>query len=46
MSVAIYDHVEAGEFADANRLAAVMLVFSLAVLVALYAFARPKGRTR
>jgi molybdate transport system permease protein len=42
MSVAIYDHVEAGEFADANRLAAGMLVFSLAVLVALYAFARPR----
>ncbi len=36
LSVAIYDHVEASEFADAHRLAAGMVVFALAVLVALY----------
>jgi molybdate transport system permease protein len=33
--VQIYDHVEAGEYADAHRLAAVMLVFAFAVLLAL-----------
>jgi molybdate transport system permease protein len=36
LSVAIYDHVEASEFADAHRLAAGMVVFALVVLVALY----------
>jgi molybdate transport system permease protein len=36
LSVAIYDHVEAGEFADAHRLAAAMVVFALAVLSLLY----------
>ncbi len=35
-SVQIYDHVEAMEYADAHRLSAVMLVFSFAVLLALY----------
>jgi molybdate transport system permease protein len=35
VSVQIYDHVEALEYADAHRLAAVMLVFSFAVLLAL-----------
>jgi molybdate transport system permease protein len=35
VSVQIYDHVEAGEYADARRLAAVMLVFAFAVLLAL-----------
>ena len=35
VSVQIYDHVEAGEYADAHRLAAVMLVFAFAVLLAL-----------
>ena len=39
-SVQIYDHVEAIEYADAHRLAAVMLVFSFTVLVALYAWKR------
>ena len=37
-SVQIYDHVEALEYADAHRLAAVMLVFSFLVLLALYAW--------
>ncbi len=36
LSVAIYDHVEALEFAQAHRLAAGMVAFALAVLVALY----------
>ncbi len=35
-SVQIYDHVEAMEYGDAHRLAAVMLVFSFLVLLALY----------
>jgi molybdate transport system permease protein len=43
LSVAIYDHVEAAEFADAHRLAAGMVVFALVVLVALYAVNRPAG---
>lgn len=37
-SVQIYDHVEALEYAPAHRLAAVMLVFSFLVLLALYAW--------
>jgi molybdate transport system permease protein len=41
LSVAIYDHVEAGEYPDAHRLAAGMLVFALVVLVALYVINRP-----
>ena len=40
-SVQIYDHVEAMEYADAHRLAAVMLVFSFTVLLAMY-LRRPK----
>jgi molybdate transport system permease protein len=35
-SVQIYDHVEAMEYSDAHRLAAVMLIFSFVVLLALY----------
>ncbi len=42
-SVQIYDHVEALEYAQAHRLAAVMLVFSFLVLLALYAW-RPNSR--
>jgi molybdate transport system permease protein len=42
LSVAIYDHVEAGEFAQAHWLAAGMLTFALVVLVALYAVNRPR----
>ncbi|SFF57030.1 molybdate transport system permease protein [Fontimonas thermophila] len=37
-SVQIYDHVEALEYAHAHRLAAVMLIFSFVVLLALYAW--------
>jgi molybdate transport system permease protein len=42
MSVAIYDHVEAAEYADAHRLAAAMVAFALTVLVALYWVNRPR----
>ncbi len=42
-SVQIYDHVEAMEYADAHRLAAVMLVFSFLVLLTVYA-SRTKPR--
>jgi len=39
-SVQIYDHVEALEYNQAHRLAAVMLVFSFLVLLALYGWRR------
>ena len=42
LSVALYDHVEATEFAAAHRLAAGMVVFALAVLVTLYVANRPR----
>ncbi len=45
LSVALYDHVEATDFAAAHRLAAVLMVFSFTVLVALYALNR-HSRTR
>ena len=45
VSVQIYDHVEALEYADAHRLAAFMLAFSFTVLLALYAL-NPTGRRR
>ena len=38
ISVQIYDHVEALEYADAHRLAAVMLGFSFVVLLALHLY--------
>ena len=41
LSVAIYDHVEATEFAQAHRLAAGLVVFALVVLVTLYRVNRP-----
>jgi molybdate transport system permease protein len=41
LSVAIYDHVEATEFADAHRLAAGMVVFAMVVLITLYVVNRP-----
>jgi molybdate transport system permease protein len=43
VSVQIYDHVEALEFAQAHWLAAGMVAFSLLVLVALYTL-NPTGR--
>jgi molybdate transport system permease protein len=45
LSVALYDHVEAGEFAAAHRLAAVMLVFAFSVLVALFVLNRAPRRS-
>ena len=36
LSVAVFEHVEALEFADAHRLAAGMVIFALGVLLALY----------
>ena len=44
-SVQIYDHVEAMEYADAHRLAAIMLVFSFIVLLAMYSW-RPGMRKK
>lgn len=41
-SVQIYDHVEALEYAQAHQMAAVMLLFSFLVLLALYAW-RPNA---
>jgi molybdate transport system permease protein len=40
VSVQIYDHVEAAQYADAHRLAAVMLGFAFAVLLALQIYNR------
>ena len=40
VSVQIYDHVEAAEYADAHRLAAVMLVFAFTVLLGLHIYQR------
>ena len=45
VSVQIYDHVEALEYAHAHWLAAGMLVFSFVVLLLLYVF-NPNGRRR
>jgi molybdate transport system permease protein len=41
-SVQIYDYVQALQYGDAHRLAAVLLVFSFAVLLLVYA--RPRNR--
>jgi len=43
VSVQIYDHVEAMEYSQAHELAALMVVFSFLVLLALYTF-NPTGR--
>jgi len=45
VSVQIYDHVEAMEYAQAHWLAAAMVVFSFLVLLALYTL-NPSGRRR
>jgi molybdate transport system permease protein len=42
-SLQIYDHVESLQYANAHGLAAVLLIFSFAVLLALYWFG---GQTR
>ncbi len=41
LSVAVYEHVEAADFASAHRMAAGMVAFALVVLVALYVVNRP-----
>ncbi len=41
LSVAIYEHVEALDYASAHRLSAVLVGFALLVLVALYVLNRP-----
>lgn len=41
LSVAIYGHVEALEFANAHRLAAGMVAFAMVVLITLYVLNRP-----
>jgi molybdate transport system permease protein len=43
LSVQIYDHVEALEYAQAHELAAGMVLFSFATLLALYTL-NPTGR--
>ena len=45
VSVQIFDHVEALEYAEAHALSAAMVVFCFLVLLALYAF-NPTGRRR
>jgi molybdate transport system permease protein len=45
LSVAVYEHVEAAEFAQAHRLAAGMVAFAGVVLVTLY-LVNPGGRSR
>ena len=45
-SVQIYAHVESLDYAQAHRLAAVMLVFSFVVLLSLYAWRAQPGRRR
>jgi molybdate transport system permease protein len=46
LSVSIYDHVEAGDYADAHRLAATMVAFALVVLSLLYIVNRPRAAER
>jgi molybdate transport system permease protein len=43
LSVAVYEHVEAVEYADAHRLAAGMVVFALVVLLVLHGLNRRRG---
>lgn len=44
-SVQIYDHVEALEYSQAHQMAAVMLIFSFIVLLALYIWQPPTAHT-
>ncbi len=46
VSVQIYDHVEAMEYAEAHRLAAVMLGFSFVVLLALHTYNGTRRKDR
>jgi len=45
VSIALYDHVEAGNYADAHVLAIGLLMFSFVLLSALYRFNRSGGRS-
>jgi molybdate transport system permease protein len=44
VSIDIYDHVQSLEYAEANRMALVLLAISFAVLSAVYAVNRQVGR--
>jgi molybdate transport system permease protein len=44
VSIDIYDHVQSLEYADANRMAVILLVFSFAVLSVVYGVNRRIGR--
>jgi molybdate transport system permease protein len=44
VSVQIFDHVEALEYADAHRLSAVMLVFAFVVLLGLQVYNARQSR--
>src|SRR5216117_2970412 len=44
VSIDIYDHVQSLEYADANRMAIILLVFSFAVLSVVYGINRRVGR--
>lgn len=44
-SVALYEHVEAGDYASAHRLAAVLLVASVLMLWALFRWQRKQQST-
>ncbi|MGB6898673.1 MAG: hypothetical protein WBE12_08790, partial [Candidatus Acidiferrum sp.] len=44
VSIAIYDHVEALNYAEANRMALVLLALSFSVLSIVYAVNRQVGR--
>jgi molybdate transport system permease protein len=46
LSVLVYDQVEAAEFAQAHRIAAGMVLFALAVLMAMYLLNRPRPQRR
>ncbi|MEP2651227.1 MAG: ABC transporter permease subunit, partial [Paraglaciecola sp.] len=43
VSIQIYDHVEALQYANAHLLAAIMLCFSFIVLLGLYGFQRKRS---
>jgi molybdate transport system permease protein len=44
VSIDIYDHVQSLEYAEANRMALVLLAFSFAVLTVVYSINREVGR--
>jgi molybdate transport system permease protein len=44
VSIVVYDHVEALEYADAHRLAALLLAFSFVALLTVYGFGRRAPR--